>query len=175
MNIRFNPTTIISSKMGGAPTPKWDPIGFDPQPNMKQNLKAMFSVYPRFWQPRTPNKSAAYEFLLYVVFPTTHLLCSLFLPLCFGVKQEVELFKMGGFYELLFAYIGVTIKKTCLLGAGKVMHPSVGISGKNGASYFWWRAQVEVLCPIDHLVSTPLVFCLLVRFWFPFRSRTFPV
>ena len=28
-----NPTNGIGSKMGGAPTPKWDPIGFDPQPN----------------------------------------------------------------------------------------------------------------------------------------------
>ena len=27
-----NPTTEIGSNMGGAPTPKWDPIGFDPQP-----------------------------------------------------------------------------------------------------------------------------------------------
>ena len=27
-----NPTTKIGSKMDGAPTPKWDPIGFDPQP-----------------------------------------------------------------------------------------------------------------------------------------------
>ena len=25
--------TKIGSKMGGAPTPKWDTIGFDPQPN----------------------------------------------------------------------------------------------------------------------------------------------
>ena len=25
--------TKIGSKMGGAPTPKWDPIGFDPQPS----------------------------------------------------------------------------------------------------------------------------------------------
>ena len=24
--------TKIGSKMGGAPTPKWDPIGVDPQP-----------------------------------------------------------------------------------------------------------------------------------------------
>ena len=24
--------TRIGSKMGGAPAPKWDPIGFDPQP-----------------------------------------------------------------------------------------------------------------------------------------------
>ena len=29
VNIRFNPK--IGSKMGGAPTPKWDPIGVDPQ------------------------------------------------------------------------------------------------------------------------------------------------
>ena len=28
-----NPTTKLASKMGGAPTPKWDLIGFDPQPN----------------------------------------------------------------------------------------------------------------------------------------------
>ena len=30
-----NPTTKIGSKMGGEFTyqPKWDPIGFDPQPN----------------------------------------------------------------------------------------------------------------------------------------------
>ena len=27
-----NPTTRIGSKMGGAPTPNWDSIGFDPQP-----------------------------------------------------------------------------------------------------------------------------------------------
>ena len=34
VNIRFNPTTKTGSKMGGAPkTPKWDPIGFDPQPH----------------------------------------------------------------------------------------------------------------------------------------------
>ena len=33
VNIRFNPTTKIPTKMGGAPkAPKWDPIGFDPQP-----------------------------------------------------------------------------------------------------------------------------------------------
>ena len=25
--------TKIKPKMGGAPTPKWDPVGFDPQPN----------------------------------------------------------------------------------------------------------------------------------------------
>ena len=30
-----NPTTKIGSKMGGAPTPKWDPInGIDPQPHL---------------------------------------------------------------------------------------------------------------------------------------------
>ena len=35
VNIRFNPTTKIDSKMGGEFTyqPKWDPIGSDPQPN----------------------------------------------------------------------------------------------------------------------------------------------
>ena len=27
-----NPATKIPTKMGGAPTPSWDPIGFDPQP-----------------------------------------------------------------------------------------------------------------------------------------------
>ena len=27
-----NPTTKIPPKMGGAPAPKWEPIGFDPQP-----------------------------------------------------------------------------------------------------------------------------------------------
>ena len=27
-----NPSTKIGSTMGGAPTPKWYPIGFDPQP-----------------------------------------------------------------------------------------------------------------------------------------------
>ena len=28
-----NLTTKIGSETGGAPTPKWDPIGFDPQPH----------------------------------------------------------------------------------------------------------------------------------------------
>ena len=28
-------TTKIGSKMGGAPIPKWDPIGFEPWPNPK--------------------------------------------------------------------------------------------------------------------------------------------
>ena len=33
--------TKIGSKMAGAPTPKWDPIGFDPQPNpAKEDLQA---------------------------------------------------------------------------------------------------------------------------------------
>ena len=31
-----NPTNTIGSKMGGAPTPKWYPIGFDPQPHLGQ-------------------------------------------------------------------------------------------------------------------------------------------
>ena len=31
-----NPTTKIPTKMGGAPTPKWDTIGFDPQPSQSR-------------------------------------------------------------------------------------------------------------------------------------------
>ena len=35
VKFRFNPTIKVGSKMGGAPkTPKWDTIGFDPQPNV---------------------------------------------------------------------------------------------------------------------------------------------
>ena len=30
-----NPPQKNGSKMGGAPTPKWDPIGFDPQPEVQ--------------------------------------------------------------------------------------------------------------------------------------------
>ena len=36
--------TKIGSKMGGAPTPKWDPIGLDPQP-------VGISSFGRFWSP----------------------------------------------------------------------------------------------------------------------------
>ena len=32
------PTTKIGSKMGGAPTPKWDPIGFEPWPMKTQRV-----------------------------------------------------------------------------------------------------------------------------------------
>ena len=31
--VNFPIPTKMGSKMGGAPAPKWDPIGFDPQPN----------------------------------------------------------------------------------------------------------------------------------------------
>ena len=41
VNIRFNPTTKIGSKMGGAPIPKWDLIGFDPRPNRKSRLQSL--------------------------------------------------------------------------------------------------------------------------------------
>ena len=41
--------TKIDSKVGGAPTPKWDPIGFDPQPNVRvtQPLISLGCVQPR--------------------------------------------------------------------------------------------------------------------------------
>ena len=32
--------TKIPTKMGGAPTPKWDFMGFDPQPNEPPSCKA---------------------------------------------------------------------------------------------------------------------------------------
>ena len=41
-NERPNPTTKVGYKMGGAPTPKWDPIGFDAQPYLYKSLKFNF-------------------------------------------------------------------------------------------------------------------------------------
>ena len=38
--------TKIRSKMGGAPTLTWDPIGFDPQPNDILNYLARRSFIP---------------------------------------------------------------------------------------------------------------------------------
>ena len=40
--------TKIGSKMGGAPTPKWDPVGFDPQPHhLERNLLLSLFAVPR--------------------------------------------------------------------------------------------------------------------------------
>ena len=41
-----NPTTKIGSKMGGAPTPKWYPIGFDALNQLKAERRKEPDAYP---------------------------------------------------------------------------------------------------------------------------------